>query len=356
MASYIRNLTVPFPNKDEVDQSNYFFIQVLSAEDAMMEHILDFPKYIQWIFIFLAWLQMFITSYFRFIVYRHLFQKYRKKEFNAINVLVFVDAVLEHSTMFTFSIFYTLVVTFDAPLEEILGPWFCYPITLHYRFVAFYAALGSLGISIYRILLLKKEGLVKYIIGLEYTMYIILAFGLSLAATWTVLISITDYEALFRKTCTIIQPERRQILNLLEQYELSRGNPSIYNYWRDVRIFLASCMILITFAQIGIYVAFFHHLYTHDNAESLRRLLDEDVVKLRNRRNAITFLGHFFSFIFDLAFNILVHLAVWMGNRDNKLVGVTVATAAVSIMGGSIIEVLTSPSLREKVFWKKKAQ
>ena len=161
MSFYLRNLTVAFPTKDEVDQTNDFFFQVLVAEDAMMEHILYFPKYIQWIFIFLAWLQMVITSYFRFIVYLHLFQKYRKKEFNGINVLIFVEAVLEHSTMFTFSIFYTLVVTFDAPLEKILGPWFCYPITLQYRFVTFYAALGSLGISIYRILLLKQEILVK---------------------------------------------------------------------------------------------------------------------------------------------------------------------------------------------------
>ena len=97
-------------------------------------------------------------------------------------------------------------------------------------------------------------------------------------------------------------------------------------------------------------------MYTHDNAENLRRLLDEKVIKLRNRRNGITFLGHFFSFVFDLTFSILLHFAVWMGDKENGLILVTVGAGGISCMGGSIIEVLTSPTLKEALFRKKNAQ
>ena len=355
MAYNLKNQTLLLYTKN-VDPENQFFLQVLSAENAMMDEILGLPKYAQWILIVLAWMLALVTTYFRSILYSHLIQKYRKKEFNAINILIFVDAILEQSTLFTFALSYSLIVVFDAPLKTIVGPLFCYPVTLHYRFVTFYSALGSLGISIYRILLLKHEVLVKYTIGLENTMYIILASGISLAAIWTYLISITDYEVLFKKTCTIIQPEKRMVLDLLNLYELSRGNPSIYAYWRNVRIPLSLCLILITIAQIVIYVIFFHHMYTHDNAESLRRLLDENVIKLRNRRNGITFLGHFFSFVFELTFNILLHLAVWMGDKENGLILVTVGAAGISSLGGSIVEVLTSPTLKEALFRKKNVQ
>ena len=125
----LKNQTVLLYAK-KVDQENQFFLQLLSAEDAMMDEILGLPKYAQWILIVLAWILALVTTYFRSILYSHLIQKYRKKEFNAINILIFVDAVLEHSTLFTFALSFSLMVVFDAPLEGIVGPTFCYPVTL----------------------------------------------------------------------------------------------------------------------------------------------------------------------------------------------------------------------------------
>ena len=350
MTYYLESKTIWLDVDKEIEVDDDFFVDVLVAEDAMIYPILELSKQAQWISITLVWIVVLIYSYFRSILYTHFFQKYKKKEFIAINVLTLVRSVLEHSTLISLPFAYTMMVVADAPLDEITGPWFCYPITLLYRFVIFYSALGSLGISIYRILLLRHEVLVRYTIGLDNTMYIILASGLILAAVFTFLISITDYEVLFTKTCTIMQPERRRVLNMLDTYDLSRGNPSIYAYWRDVRIGLALCMLLTTFSQISIYTLFFCHLYQHDNTETLRRLLDEKVIKLRNRRNSITFLGQFCSFVFDLTFTVLLHLTVWMGNKENKLVGITTFMGGISSTGGAIIEVLTSPSLREKLF------
>ena len=353
MTYYLNNQTIYLNSQPSTNQENEFFVWLVSAEDAMMYHIRDLPKHYQWICITLVWLMVSIILYFRSLLYSHLYQKYRQKEFNAINVLTFVEAILDQITVMAFAVFFTVIVVSDAQPEEIAGPWFCYPITLLYRFVIFYTPLGTLGISIYRILLLKHDILVKYVIGLDNMMYIILACGIGLATVCTFLISITDYEALFTKTCTIIQPERRQVLDMLERYELSQGNPSIYGYWQDIRILLATCMLMTTFSQLIIYTIFFHHLYKHDNKETLRRVLDPNVIKLRNRQNAITFLGQFCSFIFELSFTVLIHLAVWMGDKENKLVGITVIAGGITSTGGSIIEVLTSPSLKKKLFWMR---
>ena len=350
MTSYLNNQTIYLNSNPSTNQENEFFVWLVSAEDAMMYHIRDLPKHYQWICITLIWLMVSIIFCFRSLLYSHLYQKYRKKEFNAINVLTFVEAILwRQITVTALAVFYTVMVVSDAQPEEITGPWFCYPITLLYRFVIFYTPLGQLGIAIYRILLLKHERIAKYAIGLDNMMYIILASGIVFAAVCTFLISITDYESLFTKTCTIIQPERRQVLDMLERYELSQGNPSIYAYWRDVRILLATCMLMTTISQIIIYINFFQYLYRHDNKETLRRLLDPNVIKLRNRTNAITFLGQFCSFVFELSFNVLIHLAVWMGDKENRLVGITVIVGCITSTGGSIIEVLTSPSLKKKI-------
>ena len=157
----------------------------------------------------------------------------------------------------------------------------------------------------------------------------------------------TDYETLFSQTWTIIQPEKRQVLQLLDNYELSLGRPPIYSYWRDVRIIVGFFLALTTTAKIIIYFIFFRHIHKHDNTERLRQLLGTDAISLRNRVNATTFFGQFCSFIFNLTFVLFINLAVWMGNSKNGVVGMAFMVGGITFTGQAVIEVFTSVPLRQ---------
>ena len=47
---------------------------------------------------------------------------------------------------------------------------------------------------------------------------------------------------------------------------------------------------------------FFYNIYKHDNSDVLRKLLGRNTIRNRNRKNAITFLGQFGTFIIEISF------------------------------------------------------
>ena len=137
------------------------------------------------------------------------------------------------------------------------------------------------------------------------------------------------------------------ILQFLDEYEQSRGNTSIHSHWQLTNINIAVAMVSMTTAEITIYVIFFHHMYIQDNQESLRRLLEPTVIKLRNRRNAISFFGQFCSFTFEFSSDILMGGALkgW-----GEAWGVVFLLRVICFTSTSTVEVLTSSSLRPRLF------
>ena len=351
MIDKIDNLSISLaPDFNSVENRADFVIHIIRASDAMMDSILGIPKTSQWVLLGICWIIILIGSYFKYIVYKYLYLKHKLKDFKPINILILINAIIDHLTVLSLALTYTLVIITETSLKDLTGPWFCYPVTIMYRFGIFYAFGGELGIAVYRTFLVRFDIQVKYIIGEEKLFYGILCSGLCMAALFTVLVSITDYENLFSQTCTIIQPDKRQVLQLLDNYEQGLGRPSIYRYWRDVRIIIGGFLALTTTTQIIIYFIFFRHIYKHDNTERLRRLLGTDAITLRNRVNATTFFGEFCSFIFNLTFVLFIHLAVWVGNNENGLVGIAVMVGGTTFSGQSVLKVFTSVPLRRTLF------
>ena len=63
-------------------------------------------------------------------------------------------------------------------LDDIPGSWLCTPLRLFYQFQVFYSIIGSLGIAIYRILLIMHDNFVKNRVGLKNLTAIILFGGI----------------------------------------------------------------------------------------------------------------------------------------------------------------------------------
>ena len=139
---------------------------------------------------------------------------------------------------------------------------------------------------------------------------------------------------------------QRLFLQVLDDYEQSRGNTSIIKYWRDVRITLGSILISMTIAEIILYAIFFYHMYQHDNDERLRRLLEPSIIQRRNKQNAVTFFGQFCSFVFEISFCIAGICAV----RGDASYFVIFLLQTMCFTCMSIVEVLTSSSLRPRIF------
>ena len=154
---------------------------------------------------------------------------------------------------------------------------------------------------------------------------------------------------------------RRSILSFLDEYERSRGNSSIFFYWITTRTWITFIMLAIVVAEIVIYIIFFHDMYRHDNNPRLRQLLNPDVTKHRNRTNDISFFGQFCSFLLELSWTVISILIVVISaslsyeiNTKNRLLNLLFASRfAVRIITDvsmSIIEVLTSSSLRPRIY------
>ena len=109
--------------------------------------------------------------------------------------------------------------------------------------------------------------------------------------------------------------------------------------------------MIITIAEISIYVSFFHYMYKHDNNERLARLLEPANIKKRNRQNALTFFGQFCAFVFEFIGGILILMATYGYNGY----GAVYVLKHASFTAISVIEVLTSSILRPRIFrWSSK--
>ena len=142
----------------------------------------------------------------------------------------------------------------------------------------------------------------------------------------------------------------KPMLFVLDEYEQSRGNHSILSYWATTRMTINVILMLMVVAEIIIYIIFFHHMYKNDNSQGLRKLLDPGVIRSRNKRNAITFFGQFCSFIFKFSWTLVLVLTSVIGIRSKGLVIARFFIKMVSFPAMSILDVLTSTTLRSKVF------
>ena len=144
---------------------------------------------------------------------------------------------------------------------------------------------------------------------------------------------------------------RIPIMIMLDEYEQGLGNPSIYSNWIKMMLTISYSRIFMVVLEVFIYATFFHHMYKHDNNELLRRLLDPNVTRNRNRTNAITFFGQFCSFAIEFTWIILYIITMPQENNNNgRLIVGRFIVRMISYSCIPIIEVVTSKTLRAKIY------
>ena len=350
MLHFIENDTIALSLESTKD-ANYskLFIHVIEAENAIRPFVLWNERNIQWINEGICWLSVAIGSYFRFILYLYLLKRYKAKELTPINRLTMIVVIVQHLENVTSSIASTMIVAAEDSLDHVtLGHFVCQTRIVVFPFEVFYSCIGSLGVSIYRILLIKHNYFLKDIIGEKIMTKLILFGGIILSALFAILLNSHGYTKLRFDTCMIAP--KIPIFELLDEYEQSRGSLPIFSGHVNVGTALGIVSIVSIISEISIYVTFFHHIYKHDNNDRLRRLLEPSVIRCRNKRNAITFFGQFCSFVFELTTMIVLIFTYKFGNRTNNLHVFAATIMRVKFAAMSTIEVMTSNELRPSIY------
>ena len=346
MEHHIKDLEVTLDQGNEHNGDvPYSFIQILDAENVLRPNMLWRDKKVQWHIIGVVWSFVLFGSFFRLPLYSHFFEQYKKKEMTAANRLCLVLTLVQHLHVVLMVTNTTLIVGSETSLHEIPGgTWFCFFQMYLNDFSVGYCVIGSLGISIYRILLIKQNSWVKDCIGERILLNCILFGGISLTMILVLLLSSDDYKKLSLNTCMAVP--NMLFLETLDEYEQSRGNSSPLSYFINVRISLGVILMSMMVGEISIYVIFYHHLYKHDNKEGLRRLLEPGVIKRRNRSTAITFFGQFCCFVMKLTILLIFLVALvqdgahW--NRGNVVMNVALTFWQFMFAIISMFEVLSS--------------
>ena len=303
-------------------------------------------------FFAVVWICWSIVFYFRYILYKYLLECYKLKELKPIDTLTFLVAFIEQLSTTILMIYGTIMFVTGRSLRLFYGgPWICSIFIYIIKFGRGYSFIGGLMISIYRILLITDCFGLKPILDTKKLFKIIFFIGFSVAILSLFLESYNDYEQLMRDTCQLVY--RKPLMLMLDEYEQSLGNPSIFAFWTSTVLAISYSRIFMVVLEIVIYATFFFHMFRHDNTEMLRRLLDPNVTRNRNRTNAVTFFGQFCSFAIELSWTILYKITILLDNSLSSYKTVMVIRFIMRLISFTcipIIEVMTSKNLRARIY------
>lgn len=338
--NYIENYTLSLELGHTYIKNRFdVVIQLFSVENVMQVRILDFSGLLQLFTGGLFLVLLLLGSYFRYLLYEQCFHQYQGKEFKPINILILFVTISQHLTMVSHFMLYSFTVLSENLFGHVKENRFCTFVYYLYRFDIVYAIVGGLVISVYRILYIKCENLVKYEIGEKVLLCAILAVGL-ITPLCVALFLLKDYDDGIIDSCLLVP--RGQMLDLLDEYAQSLGRTPLKENF-EIFVALTSLIgIFITVIEIFIYICFFHHVYKHENKERILQLLDKETIKRRNDKNAISFLGQFCSFTIEISGMIIMFVCT----KNKFLLPLIPCVRVIGFTLMALLDVLTSSQLR----------
>ena len=336
------NSTILDPEGLSVVENIILTVQELLEVDAPLTSL---PLYAKLTLSIIMAMSLLIGSYFKCIIYMFVFMTSRKNRgwiHRPINVLTVTSAFTHHVTHVLAGVWYILVLIMDTPLIEIFGCFACNVMMAVAVYGLAYLSIGSLGIAIYRVLYIKQEYLVKYVIGERVILLILLTLSIFLTGLVVVLF-MTGHNGDMPgvNMCTGLPVSQTLIMI---QYRMSNGDETLSSkYGAGWAIYL---LLAAQTVEFGIYIWFFYFRYQHDNGNIAKYLRQNDI-RDRNQKNVVTFLGQFYSFVIEYSFLISMLILHYLTGEQSQhfraLVGIT-KFCDFGLL--SAVEVLTSPGLK----------
>ena len=336
-------------NEFPVGFENILTISHISNQDIPM---LSLPSYIKRILTIAMVASIIIGSYYKYIMYSYVWTTNRQNRgwmHRPINILVVTSAVVHHFTHLWTAISHTMIFTYNEinnkkeSMVDVMGNQFCQITYIIALYGLAYLIVGSFGISLYRVIYIKREQWIKQVVGEKRLLGIVLAFSLTFSGIWVGLFNMeTIKERAFVNMCFGLSTLDAQIMI---DYDLSSGSEILTTtVLRKIALIIG---IGVQLTELGIFIWFFYTRYKKDNGR-IKKLLTQENIKDRNIKNVTTFVGQFYGFVVECAFVLITLICTHLGNDDYNHLQAFVSFAKFIDFGLlSAVEVYGSPALRK---------
>ena len=288
-----------------------------------------------------------VGSYFKFALYRYMYDAGKEISNRPIDLLLLVSALIDHMCCFLMVANVSIGLSLQINLSNYLGETWCY---LHFSAGTFgvsYRTFGSLGVAILRLIYIKFPYLMRETKSRLKYAYFVLVNCLLVCTLITIGFGLGNGKVSRKQVqwnfCVGRSETFREVMH---EYSLKRGLTSPQSELIPHLIVWSALLAILT--EFFCYVVFFHHLHSHDKEMIKKKLLPDTEIRRRHRKNAITFLGQFYGFIVEFA---RVSLLIYSMAPNSDITYRFVMTMSIWIEFGilSIVEVMTSQGLRPKL-------
>ena len=268
-----------------------------------------------------------IGSYFKTSLYLYMCDNFKDLFNSPINILLLIQALIEHFVCTFMVTFFTVGWIFDIRFSEYFGETWCNIPFYVSLFGVGYRNSGSLGLAVLRVFYVKFPWAVKndafrqrmtfgtLFVCITGTVAAMIGFGVGNGPA--------SRQQVVWNFCTGQSEVVREVMHL---YSLITGTVTLHS---DIIPKIATCLaFLMITMELVCYIILFYELYSHDNDMLKKKRLPVYEVNKRHRKNAITFLGQFYRFVVqcilttgmlyilhthsDVSFRLLILIVNWV--------------------------------------------
>ena len=288
-----------------------------------------------------------IGSYFKSSLYLYMSDNFKDLLNSPINLLLLIQALVEHFVCTFMVTFFTVGWIFDIRFTEYFGETWCNIPFYVSLFGVGYRNSGSLGLAIIRVFYVKFPWTVK-----NDALRMRMMFGtLFVCVTGTVAASIgfgvgngpASRQQVVWNFCTGQSEVVREVMHI---YSLITGTVTLRS---DIipKLVAYLAIVMITM-ELVCYIILFYDLYSHDNDMLRKKRLPVNEVNKRHRKNAITFLGQFYRFVVQCIITSgMLYILHTHSDVSFRLLILIVNWVEFGIL--SVVEVKTSTNLTENL-------
>ena len=254
MTLHVKNQTILLEHMKSRDD-NPFLLEIIQGYSVLALKFLYMSKAAQIATHVISWVNAAVFTYFRSIVYYYIFKQYKLKNITEVNIMTIIVCLVQHVEIIKMLIQEMIMITIGEDWPDTIQPLYCF-ININISKAAWgYSVIGSLGIAVYRILLIKYDILVRDKIGERKLMWIILLVEFVIMA---VLISIhslfNPFRIPLRPIC--MHQTSQNMLQILDDYRQSLGYPSLLYSLVRFLVSVGSLLLILEVVEIVIYVTF----------------------------------------------------------------------------------------------------
>ena len=288
-----------------------------------------------------------VGSFFKSPLYFYCYYKFKGKGNTPIDILIVINAIIQHTVTIFLTINYSVGLIFDITFSDDVSELWCNMIWYAGVFGGAYRAIGSLGLAILRLKCIRSSHIQSDTFGrnkMTQMMLVILIIGIVVSVVLAIGFGTGNGPASRKQVTWNWCVGSSGVIRETEyHYKLLLGTTDKESDLISLFSVLATMVAIML--ELFCYVYFFVHVFIHDRGMVTKKLLDSEQVNKRHHRNAFTFLGQFYCFIAETII-VLSFMYTYKANANINARLAVALGAWIEFGLVSIVEVMTSRKLR----------